>query len=92
MCFLSQVFIFGQLAEDFADGFPLELETVGVVHQPIQDGIGQCVITDAGIPLIGRQLTDHQGGRVFVAVIHNLHQVVTVSRLQRLQPPVIDDQ
>jgi len=62
--FLTQVFILRQLAEDFAHGLPLEREPVGVVHQTIQDSIGQGVVADAGIPLVGRQLTDHQRGRL----------------------------
>jgi len=37
--FLTQVFIFGQLAEYFAHGLALELEAVCVVHQSIQDGV-----------------------------------------------------
>ena len=54
VCFLTQVFIFRQLAEYLAHGFPLELKPVGVVHQSVQDGVGQGVVADAGIPLIGR--------------------------------------
>lgn len=30
----------------------LELKAVCVVHQPIQNGIGQGVVTNAGVPLI----------------------------------------
>ena len=42
------MFIFRQLAEYLAHGFPLELKPVCVVHQSVQDGVGEGVIVDAG--------------------------------------------
>lgn len=42
------------------------------MHQPVKNGIGQGVIADAGIPLIGRKLADHQRGCMSMAIIHNL--------------------
>ena len=90
--FLTQVFIFGQLGEDFAHGLALEREAVGVVHEPVQDGVGERIVADAGVPLVGRQLADDNRGGLSVAIIHDFHQVVAVRRFQRFQPPVIDDQ
>ena len=34
---------------------------MGVVHEPVQDGVSQSVIADGGIPLIRRQLADDHG-------------------------------
>ncbi len=51
---------------------------MGVVHQPIQDGIGQGVVTDGGVPLIDGQLADDHGRLSAVSIIHDLHQVVSV--------------
>lgn len=65
---------------------------MGVVHQPIQDGVGQGVVTDGGVPLIGRQLADDHGRVSAVPVIHDLHQVVAVRRAQGFQAPVVQDQ
>ena len=56
----AQVFIIHQLAEDFTHGFAFELKAVGVVHQTVQDTIGQCALTDTDIPLIVGQLTNHE--------------------------------
>ena len=38
------------------------------------------------------QLTDHGGGAVFGLVIEYFRQIMTVGRLQRLKPPVIENQ
>jgi len=65
---------------------------MGVVHQPIQNGIGQGVVTDGGVPLIGGQLADDHGRLGAVPVIHDFHQIISVRRAQRFQPPVIQDQ
>ena len=65
---------------------------MGVVHEPVQDGVSQGVITDGGIPLIGRQLTDDHSRVRAVTVIHDLHQVVPVCRFQGFESPVIQDQ
>jgi len=84
------VFIFGQLPEEFSHRLALQRESVRVVHQPVQDGVRQGVVADAGIPLVSRQLADDQRRGLAVAVVHDLHQVVAVGRLQRLQSPVVD--
>ncbi len=86
------MFIFRQLPQYFTHGLTLEREAVSVVHQPIENGIGEGVFPDAGIPLIGRQLTDYQGRGLSVTIVHDFQQIVALSRLQRLQPPVVDDQ
>ena len=62
---------------------------MGVVHQPIQDGVGQGVVTDGGVPLIDGKLADDHRRVSAVPVIHDLHQVVSVCRTQGFQAPVI---
>lgn len=34
---------------------PLSSQLMSVVHQAVENGIGQSVVTNAGIPLLGRQ-------------------------------------
>jgi len=65
---------------------------VGVVHEPIQDGISQSVVTDSGVPLIDGQLADNHGRVSPVPVVHDFHQVVPVCRFQDFQAPVIQDE
>jgi hypothetical protein len=90
--FLSQVFTIGQLSHDLAHGLALELQAVGVVHEAVEDGVCEGVVTDAGIPLVGGQLADHGGGGVAVAIVHDLHEVIALGGLQGFESPVIDNE
>ena len=65
---------------------------MGVAHQPAQDGVGQGVVTDGGIPLIDGQLTDDRRRVSAVPVIQDLHQVVSVRWFQGFQSPIVKDQ
>ena len=58
---------------------------MSIVHESIQDGIGQRVITDGLIPLIGGQLTDHQRRGTTMTIIHNFHQIISLGRLEGFQ-------
>ena len=57
-------FILGQLAEYFSHGLTLQLKPVSVVHEPVQNGVGESVVADTGVPLVGWELADHQGRRL----------------------------
>jgi hypothetical protein len=46
---------------EFPQGFPGEVEGVGVVDQAVEDGIGQGGIAQGVVPVGHRQLTGHQG-------------------------------
>ena len=48
------------------------------MYEPLEDGIGEGVIADDGIPLVDRQLADHHGGGGVVAVIRDVHEVVAL--------------
>lgn len=65
---------------------------MGVVHQPIQDRIGEGVVTDGGMPLIGGQLAQ-DGDCVFeVAVIEDFNEVLAFGGSQRFQAPALGNQ
>ena len=40
----------------FSHRFSLERQTVTVVHEPVENGVGQSRIGEIGVPLIDRQL------------------------------------
>ena len=65
---------------------------MSVVHQPVQNGIGQGVVTDRRVPPICRQLADHQSRCAAVTVVHDFHQIVSMRGFQYFQSPVIQDQ
>jgi hypothetical protein len=74
--------------ESFSHRFSFQSPAVGVVHEPIQDGVSQGVVIDGSAPLIGGQLADDHGRVSAVSVIHDLHQVIPVSGLPDPSRPV----
>lgn len=40
---------------------PLEVDAVGVAQEAVADGVGEVGIANAGIPLLGRELTGEKG-------------------------------
>lgn len=77
---------------DFAQGFPGQFHFVCGMQHPIQNGIGQRRIVQIGMPVCRRQLAGDQGGARADAVIKHLQQIVTLSLIERCQPPIVQDQ
>ncbi len=46
----------------FSHGFSFKLNSVSVVNQAVQDGIGNRGIPDMIVPIFNRELTGNQGG------------------------------
>ena len=62
------------------------------MHQPVEDGIGEGVIADGGIPLVDGELAGYQGGGGLIAVIHEGHEVMALSGVEGVHAPVIEDE
>ena len=56
-------------------GFAFELQALGVVNQPVEEGIGQGGVWDAQVPLGDRQLAGVGG--IFVPLRDNLAIVLS---------------
>jgi len=65
---------------------------VGVVEEPIEDGIGDGRLTDAGVPLVDRKLAGNDGRAGAMAIVHDLEQVIALLFLGGAGAPVVDDQ
>jgi hypothetical protein len=63
---------------------------VGVVDQPIADGIGDGGVGDQLVPVIGSQLAGDQGGAQPVSVFEELQEIVLLIDAKALEPPVIE--
>lgn len=63
---------------------------MGVVQQPVKDGVGECFITDGGMPFLHRYLTGDQRGAACVAVLHKFQYIVALPEGERFQSPVIE--
>ena len=76
----------------FAQGLPVELEAIGVVHDAVQDGIGEGGLADDLVPGADRELAGDQGRSVGVAVLEDLQQVATLIWAEAVRSPVVEDQ
>ena len=65
---------------------------MGVVNDPVEDGVGESGGTaDQVMPAIDRDLAGNQGGATAVAVLYDFQHVMTLLRPERLEPPIIED-
>jgi len=54
--FLTQVFTIGQLAVFFTHGLAVQLQSMCVVHEPVQYGIGEGVIAEAALSPVAQPI------------------------------------
>src|SRR6185369_1532461 len=69
------VFIFRRSGFCFAQGFAFELDPIGVVNQPIQDGIGHRRVGNNFVPLADRELAGNERGPLALAVVEHLQEL-----------------
>src|ERR1700730_18161592 len=96
-CDLSITRLVGSSGNDFrrllpAQAVAAELEAMGVVNDPVEDGVGEGWLAGQVMPAIDRDLAGDQGGAAAVAVLDNLQHVMTLLGPQRLEPPIIEDE
>lgn len=70
----------------------LECQTIAVVHESIEDRIGERRIGEIGVPLIDRQLARDNRLTPVVAVIQNLQQITLGLFAHRHEAEVIEHQ
>lgn len=63
---------------------------MGVVEDAVEDGVGDGLIGQVLVPLLGRQLAGHDGGSLAVAVLENLEQVTALLIAWGMQAPIVD--
>jgi hypothetical protein len=70
----------------------LQQQAMGVVDKAAQHGIGDGWVADHLMPVIDRQLACDDGRAAFVAVVHDLQQVLALFGGERGRAPVVEDQ
>ena len=65
---------------------------MGVVYQPIQDGVGQGGVLHGSMPGFYRQLTGDDGGLAVIAFFDNLQEFPLLFVGQRGNEEIIEDQ
>ena len=67
-----------------------KLDAVGVVDEPVQDGVGDCGIAERLVPLLDRQLAGDDGRAALGAVLDDLEQVGRLPAGERLHGEVVE--
>jgi len=65
---------------------------MGVVDDPVEDGIRQGGVFEVIVPEIDWDLGDQDTGALLPAVVKDLKQMTDLIGLERVPEPVIDDQ
>lgn len=73
-------------------GFSFERDAVGVVDDPVEDGIGQGGVSDGPVPVLERELTCDKGSASAGPIFQDLEQVVTLPLGKRGESVVVEDQ
>jgi hypothetical protein len=80
------------LGGDLAHAFSFQDETVGVVDEAVEDGVGERRIADDIVPVFDRDLAGDDGGGAAVAIVDDFEQVAALVGGHRREPPVIEDE
>lgn len=75
----------------FTHGLTFEIELVGVVHQSIENGVGQGRIAEVLMPVRHWQLTGDQGRTDIETVIQDLQQIALVFIGERGHTQIVQD-
>jgi hypothetical protein len=65
---------------------------MGVVHKPIQDGVGDSRIWDHLVPMLDRQLGRHNRRATSMPVVDDFQQFARLIERDRGEAPVVEDQ
>jgi hypothetical protein len=71
---------------------PFELETVGVVDEAIEDGIGEGRIADEIVPRFDGELAGYQRRRAAMPILDDLHEIVALASVEAVGTEVVEDQ
>ncbi|MGY3506818.1 hypothetical protein ACVWYJ_007492 [Bradyrhizobium sp. USDA 4471] len=65
---------------------------MGIVEEAIEHGVGIGGISNEQMPLVHGELAGDDGGAMTVAIFEDFQEVVTGAGIERLEPPIIEDQ
>lgn len=65
---------------------------MGVMDEPVEDGVGQGGIAQGLMPVRDRQLAGDDGGAGLVAFVQEFQQVAAAGIIEQGQPPVVEHQ
>src|SRR5882724_5260511 len=69
-----------------------QVEPLSVVDEAVENGVGIGRIADHGVPALDGELAGDDGGASSVAFLENFEQIVAGLGVERLEPPVVENQ
>ena len=75
-----------------AHGLSAHLDAMGIVHQAVEDAVGESGIADLLMPARHGQLRREDSGTCLIAIVEDFTNLATFRFLQRRHGPVINDQ
>ena len=76
----------------FAQAFSLQIDTVGVVDDAIEDGIGDGGIADDVMPFVDRQLAGDQDRADVVAILDDFEEIASLIGIEGFRSPIVDNE
>ena len=76
----------------FAHAVAVQVEAVGIVDEAVEDGVGVGRVADDGVPVLDGQLAGDDGRSPAVAFFEDFQKVVAGLGVERLEPPIVQDQ
>jgi hypothetical protein len=65
---------------------------VGVVNEPVENGVGICRVANEGVPFVDGDLAGEDGRAASVAFLEDLVKVTTGTGVQRFEAPIVEDE
>ena len=81
----------GQWRLHLSHRISFELEFVGVVDEPVEDGVGEGGVAEQVVPLLDGKLAGDQGGTGGVSVLEELEEVSAMVGVERGESEVVED-
>src|SRR5579863_896500 len=82
----------GAFGGGLSQAFALEGQPVSVVHEPVEDGVGDSRVGDGLMPLLDWNLAGHDRRAAPVPIVNDLQEVTPLIRRQIGKTPVVEDQ
>ena len=76
----------------FSHGGSFQFDSVCIVYEPVEDGVGQRGVAHVVVPEIEGELAGDDGGGAAVAVLDDLQEFPTIAVAHGGKPQVIDEQ
>ena len=73
-------------------GRAFQLDPMGAVNDAVEDRITERGIGDHLVPFTDRDLAGDQQRAALVAIVDDLEQIAALLGIERLRPPIVDDQ